>query len=82
MHCTDSPRRADYPKPVFQHRSKGNKCSVCGMLDAAWVTRNDQLAPESPCFFCEDCFLKLHYDSQGSKLCQFTAHPFHPKMVG
>ena len=81
MHATDRPSHADYPRLVFQHRGKNKRCSVCRIFTCAWVTRNDELAPESPCFFCEECFQKLHYSATGAKLCSFEAFPFHPKII-
>ena len=66
----------DYPKLVFYARKKEQHvCRSCG-LNGVWVTCDDELAPESPCFFCHDCFMKLHYTLDGKKLFQFKAYRY------
>ena len=40
-----------------------------------WVTVNDTLASEDPCFFCAICFKGLHYTPNGEKICDFQAYP-------
>lgn len=40
-----------------------------------WVTVNDVLAYEEPCFFCATCFKGLHYSHSGEKICDFQAYP-------
>lgn len=40
-----------------------------------WVTVNDTLACEDPCFFCATCFKGLHYAPNGEKICDFQAYP-------
>ena len=40
-----------------------------------WVTMNDSLACEEPCFFCATCFKGLHYSPNGEKICDFQAYP-------
>lgn len=40
-----------------------------------WVTVNDALACEEPCFFCATCFKGLHYSPNGEKICDFQAYP-------
>ena len=32
---------------------------------AAKVTYDDQQAPHSPYFWCEECFKSMHYDKEG-----------------
>ena len=39
-----------------------------------WVTVNDELACEDPCFFCATCFKGLHYTPTGEKICDFQAY--------
>ena len=40
-----------------------------------WVTMNDAMACEEPCFFCATCFKGLHYSPNGEKICDFQAYP-------
>lgn len=56
------PQHAFYPWKVFESRPKRRLCGVCRLLSATRVTWEDQLADESPMFFCEDCFKALHYN--------------------
>ena len=74
--AVDHPVREDYPILVYKHKVKHRLCSVCSYETAQWVTEDDDLAPESPCFFCKDCFKKLHYSSDNKKLCDFKAYPY------
>ncbi|KAM9137743.1 snRNA-activating protein complex subunit 3 isoform 4-T9 [Pangshura tecta] len=46
------------------------------ITDIRWVTNEDSLAPEDPCFFCDVCFRMLHYDAEGNKLGEFLAYPY------
>ncbi len=66
-----------YPRLTFCHYRIVNKCQVCKSAPS-WVTVNDELAISSPCHFCEDCFTKLHYTKEGTKIANFEAYPFHP----
>ncbi len=72
----DHPVREDYPVLVYKHKVKHRLCSVCNYQAVQWVTEDDDLAPESPCFFCKDCFKKLHYSKDKKKLCNFKAYPY------
>ena len=47
----------------------------------SWVTVGDDLAPESPAFFCKTCFTMLHYTKDGDKMTQFTAYPYYDEMT-
>lgn len=81
LHTTDSQYKKDYPRLMYQHRGRRRKCHVCEIFGPTWVTYNDSLAPESPCYFCEDCFRKLHYSKDGKKICNFQAYPYHPAIT-
>ncbi|XP_032809075.2 snRNA-activating protein complex subunit 3 [Petromyzon marinus] len=71
--CQD---RSLYPLLVSKHCFMSRKCLVCKIYTAKWVTNNDELAPEDPCFFCDVCFRMLHYDESGGKVCDFEAFPY------
>lgn len=81
IHPTDSQSTKDYPRLVYRHRGQRKKCYVCNMFAPLWVTLNDSLAPFSPCFFCDDCFRKLHYSSEGKKIGEFEAYPIYPGVI-
>lgn len=71
----DEPNENEYPLQVFKHRGKRLRCRVCDVYTARWVTVNDTLACEDPCFFCATCFKGLHYTPNGEKICDFQAYP-------
>jgi len=58
---TDPQHRSAYPDRCFLAKPRFRKCSVCAVRHAKQVTYNDMLCPESPTFFCDPCFLRLHY---------------------
>jgi len=70
----DEPNANEYPLQVFKHRGKRLRCRVCDVYTARWVTVNDELACEDPCFFCATCFKGLHYTPTGEKICDFQAY--------
>ncbi|XP_032061532.1 snRNA-activating protein complex subunit 3 [Aythya fuligula] len=76
IHHDDCLDRNFYPLLIKKHWLCTRKCFVCKMYTARWVTNNDSLAPEDPCFFCDVCFRMLHYDAEGSKLGEFLAYPY------
>ena len=81
LHPSESHRLSDYPIVVQVHAGKRKLCYVCNVFAAEWVTLEDELVPESPCFFCRDCFKKLHYTTDGRKVCQFKAYPYNPTVL-
>ena len=32
------------------------------------MTYDDKEAPATPCFWCEECYVMMHYDEQGNLL--------------
>ncbi|KAG8595496.1 hypothetical protein GDO81_001538 [Engystomops pustulosus] len=49
---------------------------IVTIVDIRWVTNQDSLAPDDPCFFCDVCFKMLHYDTEGNKLGDFLAYVY------
>ncbi|XP_075065970.1 snRNA-activating protein complex subunit 3 isoform X2 [Mixophyes fleayi] len=49
---------------------------IVTITDIRWVTNNDSLASDDPCFFCDVCFKMLHYDTEGNKLGDFVAYAY------
>ncbi|XP_072167036.1 snRNA-activating protein complex subunit 3-like [Diadema setosum] len=64
--------------PLLLNKSKFYKiaCYACKLLISKWMTQEDLLAPHDPCFFCDICFYKFHYDPDGNKLGTFKAYRF------
>jgi snRNA-activating protein complex subunit 3 len=81
LHPTDSQGVADYPRVFPMQHGKRRLCFVCNRFSPLWVTLEDQLAPESPCLFCQDCFSKCHYSPDGRKMGSFKAYPYNPTML-
>ncbi|KAM3936885.1 snRNA-activating protein complex subunit 3 [Leptodactylus fuscus] len=76
IHHEDCLDRRLYPLHIRKHWFWTRKCSVCKLYVAKWVTNQDSLATDDPCFFCEVCFKMLHYDSEGNKLGDFVAYAY------
>lgn len=47
----------------------------------SWATVQDELAMESPAFFCDNCFDLLHYTSDKKKVVDFQAYPYYDEMT-
>jgi snRNA-activating protein complex (SNAPc), subunit 3 len=74
----DTLERNAYPMRIFECKRRRRKCNICGSDHAVYVTYEDRLAPTSPCFFCSDCYVKLHYDLEGKILYEdFQVFPYY-----
>lgn len=76
IHHDDCLDRTLYPLQTKKHWFCTRRCSICHIYTAKWVTNEDSLAPDDPCFFCDVCFRMLHYDTEGNKLGEFLAYPY------
>ncbi|MEE6459095.1 hypothetical protein FKM82_000537 [Ascaphus truei] len=76
IHHEDCLDRTLYPLQIKRHWLWTRKCHVCKLYTAKWLTNDDSLAPDDPCFFCDVCFKMFHYDTDGNKLGNFLAYPF------
>ncbi|KAL2643300.1 hypothetical protein R1flu_010887 [Riccia fluitans] len=77
-HPEDVQNAAAYPVLRYVHKLRHRKCSICCIYQAKKVTIGDKLAPESPCFFCENCYYSLHYSNDGSLLySDFQVHDYY-----
>ncbi|XP_006811680.1 snRNA-activating protein complex subunit 3-like [Saccoglossus kowalevskii] len=81
LHPDDCHDISQYPLVIRKLHQKRLLCRVCQLFTSKWMTTEDRLAPEDPCFFCDKCFHMLHYDKDGHKLGDFLAHPFVDKGV-
>jgi len=66
-HESDHCNRLAYPIQLFEGQHSVRKCTICKIHSAKKVTHGDRLAPESPCFFCDECYHNCHYkkDNEG-----------------
>ncbi|XP_053321911.1 snRNA-activating protein complex subunit 3 [Spea bombifrons] len=76
IHHGDCLDRTLYPVQTRKRWFRTRKCYVCKLYTAKWVTNDDSLAPDDPCFFCDVCFRMMHYDTEGNKLGEFLAYPY------
>lgn len=77
-HEDDLKNKNLYPLKTFTARRFRRKCSMCDVFEACFITRNDSLAPCSPCFFCESCFEVLHKNSNGTDAYQtYEKYAYH-----
>ncbi|XP_067106800.1 snRNA-activating protein complex subunit 3 isoform X1 [Osmerus mordax] len=75
-HMEDCLDRKMYPLQTHKNLVHTNKCAVCNIYIARWLTTSDQLALSDPCLFCDKCFRMLHYDKKGRKLADFNAYVY------
>ena len=68
LHSQDTQNLNEYPLQIYQNRTRKRKCHVCELFPAKYATIGDKLASENPCFFCERCYERLHYDNKGNLL--------------
>ena len=52
-------------REVYRMRRRRRKCRFCDAGRVTWVTVNDRLAPDNPCWYCDTCYRLLHYDRDG-----------------
>ncbi|KAF9395628.1 small nuclear RNA activating complex, polypeptide 3 [Mortierella sp. AD011] len=64
----DEPNRLRYPKAIFKSKPVRHKCRMCNINQAFYVTVDDRLAGETPCYFCKPCYHAFHYDVNGNIL--------------
>ncbi|KAF9357183.1 small nuclear RNA activating complex, polypeptide 3 [Mortierella sp. AD094] len=64
----DEPNRFRYPKATFKSKPIRHKCRMCNTNQAFYVTVDDRLAGETPCYFCKPCYDAFHYDVNGNIL--------------
>lgn len=73
---SDNQNKKAYPLQTFQNKIRRKKCRVCDIYPAKYVTLGDNLAPENPCFYCEQCFSHLHVN-QHDGLHDFETFPYY-----
>ncbi|KAF9377845.1 small nuclear RNA activating complex, polypeptide 3 [Podila verticillata] len=64
----DDMNRAHYPRLMFKSKHSTHMCKMCLVNRAQFVTIDDRLAGESPCYFCQQCYYAFHYDIKGNIL--------------
>ncbi|KAF9550288.1 small nuclear RNA activating complex, polypeptide 3 [Mortierella hygrophila] len=64
----DDLNRLSYPLQVYKGKTTSHMCRMCKINKAFYVTVDDRLAGETPCYFCEQCYDSFHYDVDGNIL--------------
>lgn len=73
----DHPNMVAYPLRPFQARTRRKKCRVCNLYPACYTTYSDKLSSENPFYWCEECYIPLHYSIDGKLLYNdFKVFPF------
>lgn len=70
-----------FPCLRLQERKVRRLCNLCKSTASVWVTHDDKYAPENPCFWCEDCYHQMHYDTSNTLLySDYIALPYQWEM--
>ncbi|GAQ91210.1 snRNA activating complex family protein [Klebsormidium nitens] len=77
----DVPDLFAYPLLRYRTQRPPKKCHICCKQQASKITVGDELVPESPCLFCEQCFDALHRTKAGElHPVDLEVYPFTPDM--
>jgi hypothetical protein len=63
--CSDA--RA-YPRQTFRARPRTRRCACCDVYEATHVTYGDAAADTHVYFWCNQCYVAMHYDADGRLL--------------
>lgn len=71
-------QKPTFPIRTFSLRTMQRKCPVCLLFSAKYVTIDDSVVPGALTKkeYCEDCFRKHHYSSEGDLLAPFIKTAF------
>ncbi|KAG0253739.1 small nuclear RNA activating complex, polypeptide 3 [Mortierella polycephala] len=64
----DDLNRLSYPRILYRAKKTHHLCRMCNSNPAYYITVDDRLAGETPCYFCEQCYNGFHYDADGNIL--------------
>ncbi|KAF9193886.1 small nuclear RNA activating complex, polypeptide 3 [Haplosporangium sp. Z 767] len=64
----DDLNRLSYPRTLYRTKKTHHLCRMCNSSPAYYITVDDRLAGETPCYFCEQCYNGFHYDADGNIL--------------
>ncbi|XP_074650404.1 snRNA-activating protein complex subunit 3-like [Tubulanus polymorphus] len=75
IHEDDGPIER-YPLLIRKRRRKRVLCRGCTRSNAKWTVRGSPFSTFDPSHFCDECFIMLHYNTDGEKLGDFKAYAF------
>ncbi|KAF0701211.1 Aste57867_8285 [Aphanomyces stellatus] len=64
VHDLDEPNVEEYPIRLTKNQHQ-QKCLVCQLHSAKYVTFDDPMAVDDPMYYCESCYYVAHYDANG-----------------
>lgn len=76
MTADDSQEISTYPMKLTVSFNKFTQCNVCHTRSVTWQLVNSVVSPCDPAMYCDLCFKMMHYDANGAKICDFTAHRY------
>ncbi|ETO35081.1 hypothetical protein RFI_01993 [Reticulomyxa filosa] len=77
IHRSDPLNTYAYPFVTYQQLPKRQKCNICETYNAKFVSYDDKYTTESPFYFCKNCFISFHFDTNGKLLYNdFTAFEY------
>ncbi|XP_067930025.1 snRNA-activating protein complex subunit 3-like [Watersipora subatra] len=62
-----------YPIQLTAVPPKFTICNSCQTRANKWMVTGSILSPSDPAHYCDVCFKMLHYDTNGTKVCDFKA---------
>lgn len=66
-----------YPINIFQNRIKRKRCDGCFLYFAKIMCFNDKMQSQDPSYFCEKCYVRLHFDNEDQvKVKNFQVYPY------
>lgn len=72
----DSLKSIDYPLLRCVSSSKMTLCMVCGIIEASFVIKRNNVHILDPTFMCRNCFISFHY-IDGKKVGNFQAFRYY-----
>lgn len=72
----DCPYKAAYPLQITVNQYRFAICNACQQRSVVWMVFNSVVSPADPCHYCDVCFNMIHYNADGSKVCDFQAYRY------
>lgn len=70
--------RSYYPVTTRPVVEKVPSCCLCKIKPSTIQTINDELADDTPAYWCQTCYKDLHFDQNGKAVANFESRIFNP----
>ncbi|CAI4221139.1 unnamed protein product [Auanema sp. JU1783] len=70
-----------FPFKLVKRNSKCLSCAGCRKKTAEWRVEESNQLPQSPMFFCNECYREFLFDENGNKFGQFSSIPYLDRQV-